>query len=101
MDSGIGPMVIICWSYMLYGVSEVFLGTLRGMRRSGMPTLINAIFICIPRLLWVFIAFPLYRTVWFLYLCYPISYVFSSTMQGIYFWRTRRKLDAQHDEVEE
>lgn len=99
MESGIGPMLITCWAYMLYGISEVFLGTLRGMRRSGMPTLINAVFICLPRMIWVFFVFPLHRTVWFLYLCYPISYVFSSAMQGMYFLRTRRKLDRQGDEI--
>jgi hypothetical protein len=62
------------------------------MRRSGMPTLLNALAICVPRLIWVFAVFPLCRTVWFLYLCYPISYVFSVTAQGIYYFRVRKQL---------
>jgi Na+-driven multidrug efflux pump len=89
---GTPQMLIACWGYIIYGASEVFLGCLRGMRRSGMPTLLNAFFICLPRLIWVFAFFPLCREVWFLYLCYPISYVLSTTAQGLYFWRVRRGL---------
>lgn len=90
--SGTPQMLIASWAYILYGVSESFLGCLRGMRRSGMPTLLNALFICVPRLIWVFAVFPLCRTVWFLYLCYPISYVFSATAQGVYYYKVRKKL---------
>lgn len=92
--SGTPQMLIASWGYILYGVSESFLGCLRGMRRSGMPTLLNAVFICVPRLIWVFAVFPLCRTVWFLYLCYPISYVFSATAQGLYYYKVRKKLGA-------
>lgn len=90
--SGTPQMLIASWSYVLYGASECFLGCLRGMRRSGIPTLLNALAICVPRLIWVFAVFPLCRTVWFLYLCYPISYVFSVTAQGIYYFRVRKQL---------
>lgn len=99
MESGVGPMLITSWGYILYGISEVFLGALRGMRRSGMPTLINALAICAPRLLWVFFIFPLNRTIWFLYLCYPISYVISSTAQGMYYFSVRKQLSRKNDEV--
>lgn len=93
--SGTVQMLISCWGYILYGVSESFLGCLRGMRRSGMPTLLNAGCICLPRLIWVFVFFPLCREVWFLYLCYPISYLLSSVTQGLYYFSVRRKLDKQ------
>lgn len=95
IKSGTSQMLITCWGYILYGVSESFLGCLRGMRRSGMPTLLNAACICVPRLIWVFFFFPLCREIWFLYLCYPISYVFSATAQGLYYLRVRRQLDAE------
>lgn len=94
IKSGTSQMLITCWGYLLYGASESFLGCLRGMRRSGMPTLLNAAAICVPRLVWVFFFFPLCREVWFLYLCYPISYVFSTTAQGLYYFKVRKQLDA-------
>ena len=97
--SGTPQMLITCWGYLIYGISESFLGTLRGMRRSGMPTLLNAVFICVPRLIWVFVFFPMCRELWFLYLCYPISYVLSSTAQGLYYWRVRKSLGADLSEI--
>ena len=99
IQSGAAQMQIVCWSYILYGVSESFLGCLRGMRRSGMPTLLNALFICVPRLVWVFVFFPMCRETWFLHLCYPISYVFSSAAQGLYYLAVRRKLDKESEET--
>ena len=99
IQSGAAQMQIVCWSYILYGVSESFLGCLRGMRRSGMPTLLNALFICVPRLIWVFVFFPMCRETWFLHLCYPISYVFSSAAQGLYYLAVRRKLDKESEET--
>ena len=93
--NGVPQMLITCWGYILYGVSESFLGCLRGMRKSGMTTLLNAFCICLPRLVWVFAIFPLCREVWFLYLCYPISYVFSSAALGIYYFRARKQLIAE------
>ena len=85
--------LIMCWGYVLYGISESFLGCLRGMQRSGTPTLINALTICLPRLIWIFAFFPLCKEVWFLFLCYPISYVFSTTAQGLYYLKVRRELN--------
>lgn len=99
MEVALEPLLLICWGYVLYSFSEVFLGALRGMRRSGMPTLLNAVAICVPRLLWVYLAFPLCRTAGFLYVCYPISYVVSTIAQGGYYFLVRRKLDRQQDEV--
>ena len=90
--AGFYKMVIICWGYVLYGASEVFLGILRGMRKSGIPTLLNGLCACVPRLLWVYFAFPLNRTIWFLCLCYPLSWFLSASAQGLYLWFVRRKL---------
>lgn len=101
MESGIGPLLICSWGYIIPGISEVVMGALRGMRRSGMPTLLNAFGACVPRLIWVFFVFPLHRTVTFLYLCYPISWTISAVLQVLYFLKIRRKLDRQKDEIPE
>lgn len=92
MDAGFAKLMIVSWGYLLYACSESFMGALRGMRRSGIPTLINVAGICLPRILWVVIAFPLNPTVGFLYLCYPISWTISSISQGLYFFHTRKQV---------
>lgn len=95
MKHGVQTLVVVSWSYMIYGVSEIFLAALRGMRHSGMPTILNACCVCLPRLVWILAVFPLNREVGFLHLCYPISYVISATAQGLYFHWVRKKLDRE------
>ena len=51
----------------------------------------NLLGVCLPRLLWVWFAFPLNRSVFFLMLCYPISWLFISLVQGTCYCIVRRK----------
>lgn len=99
LDAGFPKLMICCWGYILYSISENLLGCLRGMKRSGVPTVLNVVGICLPRLIWIYVFFPMNPTVMMLYLCYPISYVISITLQGSYYIYTRKKLKAQNDEV--
>lgn len=92
IESGVGVLLINCWGYMIYTVSEVGLGCLRGMRRSAGPTFMNLLAICVPRLIWVFVFFPMHRTVEFLYLCYPISWLISAVLQTVYYLHCRKKM---------
>ena len=92
IDAGISILIINCWGYMLYSVSEVVLGCLRGMGKSGVPSFLNLLGICFPRLLWVLWVFPLNSTVSFLYLCYPISWGISAALQGGYYLYSRKRL---------
>lgn len=92
IEVGIGVLIINCWGYMLYSVSEVVLGCLRGMGKSGVPSFLNLLGICLPRLIWVFLIFPLNATVSFLYLCYPISWGISAALQSGYYLYCRRRL---------
>ena len=88
-------MILITWSYLMYGTSEIFLGCLRGMKRSGVPTTINVLGICVFRILWVSIAFPFNPTsIPWLFLCYPLSYIISATSLGLYYRHTMKKLMA-------
>ena len=88
------PMLrIMVWSYVLYAIPECTVGCIRGMGSSTMPTLMNIVCICAPRILWNFFIFPLNPTIGWLYLCYPISYVICSIAQVSYYIYRRKKLD--------
>ena len=87
---GSKQMLLIAWSYILYCICEMTLASLRGMGKSTVPTLLNVVGICIPRLIWIFFIFPLNRTIPMLYLCYPISYVIAGSLQVIYYLRCRK-----------
>ena len=98
IDIGVMLLLLQIWGYLLYAPSEMFLGCLRGMKLAVMPSVLNLIAICVPRLIWIWFIFPLNRTVLMLYLCYPISWVISSTLQGSYYYLYRKKLNRQPEQ---
>lgn len=93
--AGKNILLINLWGYLLYTVSDIYLSCTRGMGRSLGITLMNIAAIILPRLLWIWFAFPSCRTIEFLYLCYPISYLISAVAQIAYFKIVRKKLDQQ------
>lgn len=88
-------LLMMSWSYLLYNIADIHVSCTRGMGRSIGITLMNIAGIILPRLIWVWVFFPMHRTVEFLYLCYPISFVISSIAQITYYKMVRRKLDRQ------
>lgn len=80
---------------LLYLPAEIYLGCSRGMRRALVPTLLNIVAICGTRILWLVLVFPRFHTVEMLYYCYPVSWIVSSLMQAIYFYRTHKKESAR------
>ena len=94
--AGRNILLINLWSYLLYTVSDVYLSCTRGMGKSLGITLMNIAAIITPRLIWIWFFFPMCKTIEFLYLCYPISYLISAIAQIIYFKMVRKKVDCQY-----
>ena len=90
---GTGLLLINVWGYVLYTISEITLGCTRGMGRSTVPSILNFLGICVPRIIWIFCVFPLNRDITFLYLCYPISWTISAILQIGYYLHIRKRLN--------
>lgn len=88
-------LLLQSWGYLLYAPSEICLGCVRGMQYSTMPTILNLLGICVTRLLWVWFVFPYNRTILMLYLCYPISWIISTILQGGFYIYVRKKQTRQ------
>lgn len=87
-------LVIMSWSYVLYGTSEIILGCLRGMRKTALSTAINIFSICGVRLLWIWCVCPFDpQNAGLMYLCYPVSYIFSLVALGIHYLQSRKAMD--------
>lgn len=90
---GISRVYIMGSGYVIYCISEITIGCTRGMGKSLMPTVLNAFFICVPRILWVLAIYPhlangvpAHDYVMLLW-CYPISWTLSAIAQlGSYFY---------------
>ena len=92
IEAGIGPLRINAWFYVIFLLSEIPLGCMRGMKRSTIPSLLNVIGICVPRIIWTFLVFPMHRSLTFLFVCFPISWIISAIFQWTYYFIIRRKL---------
>ncbi len=71
-------MLIICGTYFIDGLMEVVSSALRGI---GYPTISASIVLvgtCLFRILWIYVIFPLYPQLWFLFALYPLSWAITS-----------------------
>lgn len=75
--AGTPKLYLYCSFCALYAASEVLLGAVRGLKKTLVPSVINISTICGIRIFWIFVIFPLKPTVSMIYMCYPISWVFS------------------------
>lgn len=90
LQAAVPKLLIVSWSYLLYGVAEAILGILRGLKRTTIPTIINICCICVMRVIWVLFIFPLARRPEILYLCYPVTYLFDVIAVFLYFVHCRK-----------
>lgn len=98
LKAGAEKLVMVSSGYVIYSLSETLLGCLRGMRVTVAPMIINIACICVLRVLWAAFVYPLYPAVWFLYLCYPVSYITSLSFMLPLYFRTIRKMEQDHPE---
>ena len=93
IEAGIFKMILCSWSTILFGISEVMVGCVRGMGKSTQPTVLNLICICGARLAWIWFVFPLcpYEPA-YLYLCFPVSWFLAAVCQSANFILCRKKL---------
>ena len=70
-------MIIISSTYFISGLNEILGAGMRGMKRPIIPTICTLIYMCAFRFVWVYLIFPLYRNLTFLYLVWPIGWILS------------------------
>ena len=88
-------LLINTWGYLLNASSDVLINCVKGMGKSIGPTVMNLTANMLPRVLWVLFILPLNRTIEWLYVCYPVSWLICSVALVIYYISVRRKLDAE------
>lgn len=76
-------LLYICLPYCILGLSEVFVGMLRGLGYSLVPMLISIGGICGLRILWIYTVFSLYPTLICVYLSYPVSWTVTAIVQAV------------------
>lgn len=82
-------------TYFLCGIMDLFPGALRGMGRSGVPMILSIIGTVGTRIVWIFMLFPQHRSLEFLFISYPVSWLFTIVMQVICFYFVRKQVHAK------
>ncbi|MDO5716287.1 MAG: MATE family efflux transporter [Tissierellia bacterium] len=88
---GILRMSLICSMYALCGMMDVMVGSLRGMGYSIGPMIISLVGACLFRIIWIFTVFAMYRSLFTLYVSYPISWALTFLMHGVMYLVVRKK----------
>ena len=88
---GITRLSVVAMSYALNGIQDVMASSFRGMGSPLMPMVVSLTGICLIRILWVLLVFPLFRTREVLYLAYPVSWGITIIMNLICYQVIRKK----------
>lgn len=92
--AGMVRLGIICTTYALCGVMDVFVGSLRGLGYSVVPMIVSLVGACATRLVWLATVFQIdrFHTIETVYIIYPISWIMTATAHSISYMIVRRKI---------
>lgn len=92
MTEAVRRMSIICFSYFLCGMMEVFCGAMRAMGKSITTMIISLCGACGLRVFWILTVFRYFRSPECVYLSYPVSWFLTNVCYLVFFLITVRAL---------
>ena len=92
IQCGIEILAYTTLPYFCCGIMDLIPGALRGMGHSGVPMILSIIGTVGTRIVWIFGLFPHNRSLSFLFISYPVSWILTILMQIICFYFVRRKV---------
>ena len=94
IKSGLEIISITTIPYFLCGIMDLFPGALRGMGYSTVPMILSIIGTVGVRIIWIYGLFPSHRSLFFLFISYPGSWIATIIMQAICYIFVRNKVKA-------
>ena len=91
IQCGLEILSITTVPYFLCGIMDLIPGALRGMGHSGVPMILSIIGTVGTRVLWIYAFFPHNRSLHFLFISYPGSWIATIVMQAVCFYFVRKK----------
>ena len=95
IQCGLEILSITTVPYFLCGIMDLIPGALRGMGRSAVPMILSVIGTVGTRVLWIYAFFPQHRSLHFLFISYPGSWIATILMQAVCFFFVRRSCARQ------
>jgi len=94
---GVQRLRIVTSLYLLMGLSDTVVGTMRGMGNSTLPMIISVFGICAFRILWLYTAFARVPTFAMLLVGYPVSWAVTLIGQLICYLLMKKRVIARYD----
>ena len=94
---GVQRLRIVTSLYLLMGLSDTVVGTMRGMGNSTLPMVISVFGICAFRILWLYTAFARVPTFAMLLVGYPVSWAVTLIGQLICYLLMKKRVIARYD----
>ena len=89
---GVQRMLLILPFFVFCSLLDVTSGAVRGLGQSFQIMLVSLFGTCVLRLIWVFFFLPMHRTLTFLYIAYPLSWIISFLIaSGLFLYLTQPK----------
>ena len=99
IQCGLEILSITTVPYFLCGIMDLIPGALRGMGHSAVPMVLSVIGTVGTRIVWIYGFFPQHRSLHFLFISYPGSWIITIAMQAVCFWFVRKKCVKQLQNV--
>ena len=99
IQCGLEILSITTVPYFLCGIMDLIPGALRGMGHSAVPMVLSVIGTVGTRIVWIYGFFPQHRSLHFLFISYPGSWIITIAMQAVCFWFVRKKCIRQLETV--
>lgn len=87
---GVEVLAFTTVPYFCCGIMDLLPGALRGMGYSGVPMILSIIGTVGTRIVWIFGLFPAHRSLSFLFISYPVSWILTIPMQAVCFCFVRK-----------
>ena len=96
IEYGIERLLIVALPYFLCGWMEVLVGCQRGMGMSITPMIVSMLGACGLRILWISTIFQTNRTLFMLFLSYPLSWFITASVHFVFYKIHYAKLLKRH-----
>ena len=91
IQCGLEILSITTVPYFLCGIMDLIPGALRGMGHSAVPMILSVIGTVGTRIIWIYLIFPQHRSLYFLFISYPGSWIATILLQAVCFWFVRKQ----------
>ncbi len=91
MDYGMRKLLLLCVPHFTCGLMNVIVGSMRGLGSSVSPMIMSIFGVCVLRVVWIYTVFAAFPTWEVLFLSYPVTWVATALIEGIFFIFIKRK----------